>query len=182
MAQSSQTIQQMRISDQEKSLLRTTFKDREDILLAIRNLFFGFELDETEKKLIDGLNVLNIKKLLRKIFLPELQKDIPIGQNMDLWMTFQINSPAEAWIVGAARSILIDSLEKTLALIENVNGEKVDLEVSKNFDETWHSSLIARNNFITHIEIQLGVIRVLANEKEETPEEKKERLRKDSMK
>jgi len=82
-------------------------------------------------------------KLLRKIFLPELTPDAPIGQNIDLWMT-----------------IKVDELSPEEALI----------------------NLKARNSLIQHLEVCLNTIKILAGQKDETAEQTKERLSKDSTK
>lgn len=105
---------QMRITDVELSIIKSLFADNDDAL-----------------------------KLMRKIFLPELDPKTPIGQNIDLWMTIKVEdmTPEEALI-----------------------------------------NIKARNTLITHIEQQLMQLKVLAGTKEESVEETKERLIKDSAK
>ena len=106
--------QQMRITDNELSLLKNTFADNEELL-----------------------------RVLRKIFLPELDANTPIGQNLDLWMT-----------------VKIDELSPEDAII----------------------NLKARNTVIQHLEMCLMQIKMLAGVKEETVEQTKDRLKKDSNK
>jgi hypothetical protein len=105
---------EMRISDLELSALKNTFAENDTLL-----------------------------KTLRKIFLPEVTADAPIGQNIDLWMTLDINgmSPEEAML-----------------------------------------NLKARNSLIGHIENCLLQIKILAGQKEETVEQTKERIKKNSSK
>lgn len=177
---SSQDVQQKRLNKGEEALLRLVFKDREDLLLLMRNLFFGFELTVQEKEVIKNtFKEEGIRKIVRKIILPELQADIPIGQNIDLWMTVQIDGklPEEIATIFESREKLIGILDESLKLLENPDYKKMRLQ----FD-TMPSlvDLVARNSFITHIEFQLGVIRTLANQKEESPEEKVKRVKKDS--
>ncbi len=105
---------QMRITDAELGLIKATFADN-DILL----------------------------KLLRKIFLPELDTTAPIGQNFDLWMT-----------------VKIDDLPPEQALI----------------------NLKARNTVIQHLEMCLQQLQILAGRKDETAEQTRERLARDSSK
>lgn len=106
--------QEMRISDTEMNLLKNTFGGNDELV-----------------------------KLLRKIFLPELSADAPIGQNLDLWMT-----------------VKIEDLTPEQALI----------------------NLKARNTVIQHLEMCLQQIKVLAGLKDESVEQTKERLKKDSSK
>lgn len=105
---------EMRITDAELGLLKMTFADN-DVLL----------------------------KLMRKIFLPEIDLNAPIGSQVDLWMTIKIEdqTPEEAII-----------------------------------------NLKARNQLITHLEMCLNQMKVLAGKKDETPEQTRERLAKDSSK
>lgn len=79
--------QQMRFSDEEIELMKVTYGGDDGLL-----------------------------KLLRKVFLPELDPTLPLGQNMDLWMTMDINAlPAEeAKIQMVARNTLIGHIESQL--------------------------------------------------------------------
>ena len=106
--------QQMRITEEELTTLKKLFKGNHDLL-----------------------------KLLRKLFLPELDPYVPIGQNIDLWMT-----------------IPVDNMKAEEALI----------------------NLKARNTVITHLEQVLNTIRILVEVTDETPEELREKLKKDSSK
>lgn len=105
---------EMRITDAELGLLKMTFAEN-DVLL----------------------------KLMRKIFLPEIDMDAPIGSQVDLWMTLKI---------------------------EDLTPEQAMINIK------------ARNQLITHLEMCLHQIKVLAGQKSETPEQTRERLAKDSSK
>lgn len=63
-------------------------------------------------------------KLLRKVFLPELTPDAPIGQNIDLWMTFKVEEvDAETALVNLkARNTLITHLEQCLLQLSLLAG------------------------------------------------------------
>lgn len=70
-------------------------------------------------------------KLLRKIFLPEVNAEAPIGQNFDLWMTMKIEdlSPEDALINLKARNTLIQHVEQCLlqlALLAGKPDESID--------------------------------------------------------
>lgn len=85
--------QQMRISEQEISLLKNTFGKNDTLL-----------------------------KLLRKVFLPELDPDLPIGQMIDLWMTVDIKDkdPIEAKIQMMARNSVIMHVENSLIQLKTL--------------------------------------------------------------
>ena len=105
---------EMRITDAELGLIKMAFADN-DVLL----------------------------KTLRKVFLPEITADAPIGQQIDLWMTVKI---------------------------EDLSPEDVII------------NLKARNTLIQHLEMCLQQLKVLAGSKEESVEDTKARLAKDSAK
>lgn len=106
--------QELRITDAELGLIKSVFGDN-DVLL----------------------------KLLRKVFLPELDLNSPVGQQVDLWMILSL-----------------DNLTPEQALIK----------------------ITARNTIIQHIEMCLSQLKILAGKKDETPEQTKTRLQKDSSK
>ena len=82
-------------------------------------------------------------KVMRKVFLPEITANTPIGQQVDLWMTLNL-----------------EELTPEQALI----------------------NIKARNQVIQHIEMRLMELKMLAGMKEETVEQTKERLKRDSSK
>lgn len=90
-------MQEMRISDVELELIKNTYSENDDLL-----------------------------KLLRKIFLPELDVNAPIGQNLDLWMTMKIEdlSPEDALINLKARNTLIQHVEMCLGQLKILAGQK----------------------------------------------------------
>jgi hypothetical protein len=92
-----QNSSQMRITPTEISVLKNTFKGNEELL-----------------------------RLMRKIFLPELDPFAPLGQNMDLWLTIPADQLTNEQIVVnlKARNMLITHLDQMLlqikSLVENV--------------------------------------------------------------
>ena len=105
---------QMRITPTELGILKNTFKGQEELV-----------------------------RLMRKLFLPELDPFVPLGQNIDLWMT-----------------VKIDGMPPEEAII----------------------NIKARNSLIQHLDQVLMTIKTLAETADETPEEAKERMKKDSSK
>ena len=79
--------QEMRITDKDLSMIKNTFAGKDELL-----------------------------KVLRKIFLPELTADAPIGQNMDLWMTLKVDdmTAEQALINIKARNTVIQHVEMCL--------------------------------------------------------------------
>lgn len=77
----------MRFTEEELALIRSTFKGNEKLL-----------------------------KVLRKVFLPEIDPDAPLGQLIDLWMSVPVKemAPHEAQINILARNSLIMHIEQQL--------------------------------------------------------------------
>lgn len=78
---------QMRFTDDELEIIRKTFGENEFLL-----------------------------KLLRKVFLPELDPKAPIGQMIDLWMTVDVKdkSPEEIAVALLARNEVIRHVDQRL--------------------------------------------------------------------
>lgn len=89
--------QEMRISDTDLSMIKNTFSEKDELL-----------------------------KVIRKIFLPEITADAPIGQSLDLWMTLKVEdmSAEEALINIKARNTVIQHVEMCLNQIKVLAGMK----------------------------------------------------------
>ncbi len=83
--------QQMRITPSERALISNTFKSQDELL-----------------------------RVMRKIFLPELDPKAPLGQIIDLWMTIKQEglSPEEKLINIQARNQLIMHIEQCLMQLQ----------------------------------------------------------------
>lgn len=177
----------MRISDSELSLIKATFAENDELLLIMRKAFFDFPLSTDERAILEThLASDQIKHVMRKMFLPEIQADIPIGQSIDLYMTIEMRDkdPMRAMVDVEVRQKLIEMIEVGLeCLVGNIPLEKREIV---NYKPVMRPEefirLSARNAYITHVEQQLLQLKLLSGMKQETIEETKERLKKDSMK
>ncbi len=93
---------QMRISQEEIDTIKRSFRDNEELL-----------------------------KLLRKIFLPEIDPEAPIGDQIDLWMTvpLQGQEPPQALANLFARNQLITHVEQCLMqlnILANTDAKTLD--------------------------------------------------------
>ena len=177
----------MRVSDEELELLKSTFADDYDFLLTIRNLFFGLDVTKEQSDRIantfSGND--NLLQLMRKMFLPEVSGEVPLGQTIDLWLSVEIKDKDEEEVksVLESRARLIVNLEKTLQLLSQPSLESVNINIyPDNIKDYSKVDVLVRNSFITHIEQVLMQINVLSGMKEETVEQMKERLKKNSSK
>jgi hypothetical protein len=177
---------QMRITDNDFELLKSTFANRDELLKAVRNVFFDIATEDEKKMVSDTFSSNEVlRKLMRKQFLPEIQGELPIGQAVDLWMTVDLKDKTldNAFTIITSRNKLIPMIEQALNILENPQAPTVNLNVDlKNvrWADRPDIDLIARNQFISHIDQQLTAIRILAGQPNETVEETKKRLTQDS--
>lgn len=179
----------MRFSDTEVRLLKNTFAERDDMLIALRKHFLQKEITENEAAMMKSSFTPEVLGVIRKVFLPTIDGNLPLNQEIDLMLTLQVTdkTPEEAYPHIAAREEVIDYLDNRLLALE---GD--DTEGRKTFDGFLNPlsedflpkyiGLLTRNTIFTHVEQQLTQINILAGQKEETEEEKAERVKKDSFK
>jgi len=181
--------QQMRYNDGELSMIKNTFAGNDELLLAIRKVMLQFELGESDKEILKMIKGKEVQALLRKTFLPTLSEDAPRHQLIDLWMSIDVKdkSVADMDMIFKSREMLINLLDQQLKELEGkeVKG-KIKLsdlaEYKGQGAEDFYPGIHARNTLISHVEMQLAQIEVLAGKKDESIEETKKRLFKDSAK
>jgi len=182
--------QTMRYTDQELSIIKNTFSENDGLLKLIRKIMLQLPLNAVDLSNLK-LSFKGKKELLdviRKTFLPTIDPEAPFNQLIDLWMTVNIleKLPNEAEPHLIARDRLIKYIDQQLRYLET--GKEGD---SKFNDFNWskdkdqydnYSDLVTRNTMISHTEQQLSMLSVLAGMKDETVEQTKDRLKKDSSK
>lgn len=165
-----------RINDDEKKSLELYFGTDANTYKALRDCFFGFELTEDEKLTLKNIGA---NDLLRRIFLPEVKKEIPLGQNYDLWQTQDMKSAASAEIelFIKAKQTMLEMLEKSLARLADPNLEGVDLTVKPD-----HAFILARNGYISYVDQQIRFIIQFVNMGKLSEAEQLEMIRRNSAK
>lgn len=191
--QTKKVTQSMLIADIEIGLLKSVFADNDDLLRLVKNLFFGLELNQDEKNLILlTFKADDIRLLMSKRFIPEIAKETPIGQTVDMWTGIQVKEKPEPVIyqLVATRAKSLAMLKVALNLLVNPDGVRPNLNFDPELstgdlatlDNALQINLAARNEFISFVETQLIMIKAIAGIKEETVEQAKTRLTKDSNK
>ena len=164
----------------EKELIRKTFGKQPELLLLVRNFFLGFQLTENENTILQSVNTPAIRTVIKKCLYPEIEKETPIGLEIDVWMTFQIGSLQEFPIVYSSVRQTEEMVNMAFRYLETMSGPRPSIELPLDSN---HSQLIARNMYITKI-VMTGMLalRTIANSEDETPSQREKRLKKDSMK
>lgn len=176
-----------RVKTKDQLVIEEHFKDNEALLKVMRRLFFGMPLLEDEKA--------NIKKvfkdktlfdLMRRRFLPHFTDDMPIGNAVDVWLGAEEmvfgKHPTEMMQAVQYKHQGIEMVKKALALLQDPDGEKVQLEYLPMMypGDELYINLLARNMFIKSVDKQLTLLFVVANHENMTKEELQKRMRMDS--
>jgi hypothetical protein len=182
----------MRYDDKELEVIKKTFAENDELLIAIRKHFLQLPVGILEQDLLVKLKSdEEALKVIRKSFLPTIDGDAPFNQVIDLWMTIELKGkdPKEAYNEIVAREMLIDYLEQQLKVLEGGVPSVNDIVLKdltrvavKTQADLMYCKFVMRNTLIQHTEQQLYMFSILAGQKNETVEQTKERLKKDSAK
>ncbi len=181
--------QAMRYSEAEKDLIKRTFQD-DVVLFALRNLFWQLDLTELEKK------VLNFKPdqlaLIKKVMIPDIEREIPLNQQVDetvdpLLEQLHMMNPALAVIMMDANDLRIQYLRQQYDILESKHFSDTPLvlkDLKKKIgvdDEHRHINMLAYKSIRGYIDGRINEFKHFANPPEElTPEQQKEKAKKDS--
>ncbi len=182
---------EMRFTDAELSLVKSTFFNNEGLLKALRKHFMQIDITVQERSILSSTftGQKAIFDVVSKTFLPQIDGDSPLFQNTDLWMTLKLDdkSPQESKAHLIARNLVIEFLTQQLDLLsgKEVRGDTLELSdwTPKLTDvDRDYAYLTARNTILYHIDMMITQLTVLAGQNNETVEETKARLLKDSSK
>lgn len=179
--------QSIRFSDEELALIKTTFAENEDLLKVLRRVFLQMPLSATDLSLLH----LNFKgkpelmKVVRKTFVPELDGDVPLGQQVDLFLTIGLKEMMPD--VGAVHleSIKIwrNYTEQQLNVLESGEYEKEQpltlkalADFGKKLPTEIYVEMLARNCIVNNTEGQLMQLLILAGRKEDSVGKTKEKM------
>src|SRR6056297_325870 len=82
--------QTSRYTNEQLQIIKNTFADRHEALFALRKYMLCLDLDFEEQKIIDSFNK-EVWDVLRIGFLPEINGEMPLKQEVDLWMLANIS-------------------------------------------------------------------------------------------
>jgi hypothetical protein len=177
--------QVIRYSDEELNLLKNTFAESDELLNVIRKVMLQMVLTDQEKELVKLFKG-DLMDLLTKFFIPELSDSVPFNQNIDLWLSINIadKTPEEALRLIKSRKIVIEYLKNQLAILNGLAVGYIPLDELLNIGEAEQTyiNFLARDTIISHTEQVLLQIKLLAGNKNETPEETLKRLQTNSSK
>jgi len=176
-----------RFNEAEYGLLKTLFRDSDELLYLIRKIFFFGGLTEAEIKQAEIFKKEEVFNVLKKTFIPEISETDPYNQVIDTWMTLDLKDKLadEIGVQINARSRTNTMMEDAVNRLKNPSTEKVSVLAFTPVDgddEENHTALVARNNFISGTSYQLANLKMMSKKDEKTSEELKEEQRKNSSK
>lgn len=169
--------------EKQLSLIKSAFEGNKELLISIRNLFFGLELSKAEKDLIvKTFASPELRKIMRDRLIPSIDKEAPLEVSKDMWTGFDMISSTNEVIKRTVqvRANLIGMLEIALELLENPDGKRPYVDFNPMTGDVDGVLLTSRNHFIGMVVSQLNALSVIANTKTDTPEQIKKKIRKDS--
>lgn len=180
-------MSQLRYTDEELQLVKGVFAENDIALKALRKHFLQLPKNAVDLSILQGFKD-DVLKVLRKTFLPEMDGDLPIGQNIDLWLTIKFDDKMllESYHILKSREMYIEYIGQQLKSLEG-GKEKIKF---KDFEEKVKdkipgdafSDILCRNHIVYNVEGHLGQLKALAGLKQETLEEQKKRLTANSNK
>lgn len=160
---------QMQVDEKDLAVIQRTFKDNDELLQSMRAVMLNLSPSEGDKKLVNSTFADDaLYTLVYKRFLPTLSKESPIGQASDVWLG------AEQMVFGQSESAILQAIEykersiemtqKALEALRDSSKIVADVVFSarKYLNDPWGINLLARNQFIRHIESQLLFLKLIA--------------------
>lgn len=181
-------------NDAELEVIKNTFAENDELLYAIRNVFFQFPTTDGQKVLIQNGVTPEVLNVLKKRILPDPSSEFPINQIPTILSTFtndlKSRTVEDLIPLFEAKDIEIKYLEQQFRVLQ---GEKIDVtvptiilsELSKidlNDPMKTQSRLSAYLFILGYVDPMLGFIKSIAGNKGETIENQKKRMMRDSSK
>ncbi len=179
-------------SNGELALMKNTFADNEELLYAIRAILLQFPLTAAQYDSLRAQLTPEVLAVVRKRIFPDLDPEAPLGQLGDIYQTLTTDlrskSVEDMAPLFAAKKLERDYLEQQFAVLKSLDFEKeqkIKLDALAVITDDMYTNYVqttARNFLLGYIDPMLLGIKTLAGQKEETPEQQKERLTRNSNK
>lgn len=159
-------------TEKDNATVKSLFQNNEAMLKIMRALFLGLGVTAAEKEQVRSMFSNNeLLRIVRNKFYPELSRETPIGQVADVWLGVEqmIFGVPQDTITQAVqyKDLALDMTRKALKLLENPDGEQIDVsyDPKAHLNDPLRINLLARNQYIRHVETQLTALWIIANQK-----------------
>lgn len=184
-------IKQTRYTKEETSLLKSLFYDNEKLLYHVRDTLLQFEVSEEDKAYLKVMMTEPVKALMDRIFNARANILDPLfqitDQHLSLGADIRQLSPEGSWPFIVAKQMEIEYITQQMKVLKGEDvvikiklADWIDLDVPKTQREQKYAEITAWNWVMGFVPGSLAQIVGLVADKEETPEQKAERLAKDS--
>ena len=176
--------QKIPVDEKGVMLLKQAFQDNDELLVTVRSLLFGYELNDEELGSVRAAfkGKPELQEQVREKIFQEIRRDRPIGANPDFWIGVEMQivgqHPDTVTQILRSKDLCLQMLRKGTALLEDPDGEKVDITYNPDGD-LMGTKLIARNLYIKSVESGLVYCKIIAAM---DPKQLKKNAAKDSMK
>lgn len=174
-------------NDLEIALIKKLFAGNDKMLMALRNYMLQFELTEEEQALMNGLTPDAINFLRNRVFVPKANRTNRLQKIGDAWGSLQISSMGveEAYPHLLARENQIAYYNQQLDILEGKAEKTMTLDscvkdVSHMSPIEAYTNFIVRNTILIQTDYHINLLKTFAGREEETVEDVKKRLSKDS--
>lgn len=174
------------------SLIKNTFADNDTLLYTIRKAFLQFPLTDVEKGLLKNVVNDEVIEVLKIRMLPELAPTFPIGQIPSILTTLtddiKVRGVEEMREHFLAKQLEINYLTQQFAVLANpdlAGTEAIRLSDLGKIDSDMQKTFVSMTAYLFllgYIDPMLSMIKSIAGEKAETPEQQRERMRRNSSK
>jgi hypothetical protein len=163
------------VKKNEMDVLKKFFKDNDELLLAMRAVML--DLEPTDQQIDLVRSTFADEQLFKAVeyrFLPQLSKEVPIGQVQDIWLGIDQQilganpQTIEQMVSHNQQSIWL--MQGALQCLKSNTGSVVVDKWPTIKDDPLQIGLLARNRFIRAVETQLMTLKTLANQKEQSVE------------
>lgn len=180
-------------TDEEFALAKAMWGENDDSLFLIRKALLQFPMTKDEQIVLKEIMTPAVWALVKKRIHPDLDPDAPLTEVGDIYQTLTPDLRAkgvqEMEPLFAAKQLELEYLDQQFEYLKDINSGLVqrivldDLKILKGktaFQQ--YVDTTARNFLLGHVGTMLSHLKTIAGVKNETPEETKARLKRDSTK
>lgn len=152
----------------DQQLIKDTFYENDEALKAMRAVMLGINPTDDDRVLCAQLfNSGDLYRIVKQRFLPELDRNAPIGVIADAWKGIaQFIHGSQDHVINqsvAYRKLVIEWTDKALKALRDANADTPDINVSPGMDP-WEIRLLAHDMYILHVENQLVMLKAIAQQ------------------
>lgn len=163
---------------EQVQVIKDAFRGNESLLKAVRAVLLGLEVTPEERNEVTyTFSDTKVVKVIKERLNPQMDKNAQFGQLKNAW------SEIVTSIVGQHPDTIKQHLTynvkrqelmaKGIESLSDPQAPKVDLTYSVDNDDELATTLIAREQYIKHVDTQIMFLRVIAEQESETEVKKK---------